>query len=111
MKKEVLGSFEEMVMLIIALLKSEDAYGLAIVDEIKEQTGKRATIGAVHSTIARLEKKGFLETFMGGVTNQRGGRRKRLVRITNAGKSILRDARDTKVSLWSQIPDLALKSI
>ena len=98
MKKEVLGAFEEMVMLIIAVLK-EDAYGLAIVDEIKHQTGKRATIGAVHATVARLEKKGFLETFMGGATNERGGRKKRMIRITNTGKNVLTESRDTKVSL------------
>jgi DNA-binding PadR family transcriptional regulator len=110
MNKEVLGAFEEMVMLITALLDKE-AYGLAIVDEIKRQTGKKATIGAVHSTVARLEKKGLLETYMGGATKERGGRRKRFIRITNAGKTLLIASRDTKVNLWSQIPDLAIKSI
>ena len=110
MKKEVLGAFEEMVMLIIAVLQ-DDAYGLAIVDEIKNQTGKKATIGAVHATVSRLEKKGLLETFMGGATNERGGRKKRLIRITNTGKNVLMESRDTKVNLWAQIPDLSLNNI
>ena len=60
MGKDYLGEFEELVMLIIAMMKDE-AYGLAICDEIRNETGRKATIGAVHATVARLEKKGFVD--------------------------------------------------
>lgn len=107
MDKEYLGEFEELVMLMVALMKDE-AYGLAICDEIENQTGRPASIGAVHATVARLEKKGFVETYMGGSTNERGGRRKRLIQMTNLGKSTLVRSRDAKVKLWTQIPELAI---
>ncbi len=105
MSKDYLGEFEELVLLVIALL-GDDAYGLGVRDEIKEQTGRSTTIGAVHATIARLEKKGFVETYIGGASHARGGRRKRLIQLTQTGKSVLAKSRETKIKLWDQIPDI-----
>lgn len=107
MSKEYLGEFEELVLLLVAMMKDE-GYGLGICDEIKKQTGRNATIGAVHATVARLESKGFVETLMGGATNERGGRRKRLIRITQIGRETLIRHRDAKMKLWKQIPELAM---
>lgn len=107
MSKEVLGEFEELVLLIIASLK-EDAYGLAICDEIENQTKRKATIGAVHATVARLEKKQLVTTQMGGSTNERGGRRKRLITLTSMGKNALIKSRDEKIQLWKLIPELSV---
>ena len=110
MGKEYLGEFEELVLLITALMKDR-AYGLAICDEIMSQTDRKVTIGAVHATVARLEKKGYVETYMSEATNERGGRRKRMVRITAVGKAALVKARDAKVKLWTQIPDLSIDNL
>ena len=108
MGKEHLGEFEELILLMIMLLKDE-AYGLAIRKELKEQANRTVTIGAVHGTVNRLEKKGFIESRLGGASDLRGGRRKRLFTITSAGKSILERSRDAKVTLWSKIPELAIQ--
>lgn len=110
MGKETLGEFEELVLLMVTLLK-DDAYGLAVCDEIKEQTGRSATIGAVHATLNRLEDKGFVESHLGDPTKERGGRRKRLFKLTAFGKKTLVESRDVKVSIWTQIPELSLKTI
>lgn len=107
MGKDYLGEFEELVLLITALMKNK-AYGLAICDEIKSQTDRNVTIGAVHATVARLEKKGYVETYMSESTKERGGRRKRMVRVTAAGRDALVKARDAKVRLWTQIPTLSI---
>ncbi len=107
MKKDHLGEFEELILLIIVLLK-EDAYGLAIRSALHEQANRTVTIGAVHGTVNRLEKKGLITSRMGGATEERGGRRKRLFKITAAGRKALLGARDTRVYLWGQIPELAL---
>ncbi|MCG8307651.1 MAG: PadR family transcriptional regulator [Cytophagales bacterium] len=56
----------------------------------------------------RLEKKGFIQSRLGGATELRGGRRKRLFTITAYGKKVLQKSRDVKVNLWNQIPELAL---
>ncbi len=110
MSKEHLGEFEELVLLMIMLLK-EDAYGLAIRHALKEHAQRTVTIGAVHGTVNRLEKKGFIESALGGASDLRGGRRKRLFTITGAGKSILEKSRDAKVSLWGKIPEMAIQQV
>ena len=109
MSKENLGEFEEMVLLMIALLK-EEAYGLGISDELKKQSGRSATIGAVHATLSRLEDKGLVESSLGEPTKERGGRRKRLFNITAFGKKALLQSKDTKVNIWAQIPELSFKT-
>ena len=107
MGKEYIGEFEELILLLIVMLK-EDAYGLAIRKALKEHADRTVTIGAVHGTVNRLEKKGLVESSLGGATESRGGRRKRIFTITAAGKKALHRSRDIKVNLWSQIPELAV---
>ena len=107
MGKEHIGELEELVLLIIIMLQ-EEAYGLAIRKALQEQASRTVTIGAVHGTVNRLEKKGLLTSHMGGATESRGGRRKRLFTITTAGKESLKRSRDLKVNLWMQIPELSL---
>ncbi|MDN5211946.1 PadR family transcriptional regulator [Fulvivirgaceae bacterium BMA12] len=110
MGKENLGEFEELVLLMIALLK-EDAYGLGICEELKKQTGRSAAIGAVHATLSRLANKGLVKSSLGDPTKERGGRRKRLFTLTASGKKALVRSRDIKVSIWTQIPELSIKTI
>ncbi len=90
------------------ILLGEDAYGLAIRKALQEHANRTVTIGAVHGTVNRLEKKGLLTSHMGGATDSRGGRRKRLFTITTAGKKSLKRSRDLRVNLWKQIPELSL---
>lgn len=105
MSKEHLGELEELILLIIVMLK-DDAYGLAIQKALKEHSSRSVTIGAVHGTVNRLESKGFIESSFGGATELRGGRHKRLFNITAAGKRALQKSQEVKVNLWQQIPDL-----
>ena len=63
----------------------EDAYGAAIRQEIESATESPCSIGALYTTLDRLEKKGLLKTWMGDATPQRGGRAKRMVRVTAKG--------------------------
>lgn len=110
MKGTQLGEFEELILLIVGVLYPE-AYGLSIRKEIKAQTDRKAAIGAVHSALNRLEKKGFLTSRLAEATHERGGRRKRLFQITAAGKHALEKSRDQRNALWNQIPDLAWKDV
>lgn len=110
MKGTQLGEFEEVVLLIVGVLYP-DAYGLSIRTEIIEQTGRKVAIGAVHSALNRLEKKGFLTSKLSDATHERGGRRKRLFHITSAGKSALERSLHLRTSLWNKISDLAWKGL
>jgi len=80
----MLGEFEYLMVTAAARL-GEDAYGAAIRQEIEEATGCRCSLGALYTTLDRLEAKGFLKTWMGDPTPQRGGRPKRRVHVTAKG--------------------------
>jgi PadR family transcriptional regulator PadR len=80
----MLGEFEYLLLTAAARL-GKDAYGAAIRQEIEEATGRSCSVGALYTTLDRLEAKGLLETRMGDPTPQRGGRQKRMVLVTPKG--------------------------
>jgi DNA-binding PadR family transcriptional regulator len=86
----MIGEFEY-VLLTAAATLAEDAYGAAIREQIENTTGRRCSIGALYTTIDRLESKGMLTTWMGEATAERGGRAKRMVRLTPQGVRAARD--------------------
>jgi DNA-binding PadR family transcriptional regulator len=104
-----LGDFEEVILVVTGILGKGDAYALKIAEEFKRQTGRDVSVGAVHSTLDRLEQKGFVKSGMGEATAIRGGKRKRIFAITALGKRVLREAMDFRMSLWKQYPLLAGK--
>jgi Predicted transcriptional regulators len=108
MKETRLGEFEEVILLLVGIL-GKDAYAFKITEEFESQTGRGSSIGAVHSTLTRLETKGFLKSEMGNSTAERGGRRKRIYTITAYGRRALETSRDFRVSLWRQYPAFADK--
>ena len=80
----MIGEFEYLLISAAARL-GDEAYGAAIREEIEATIGRRCSIGALYTTVDRLETKGFLKTWMGDATPQRGGRAKRMVRVTPKG--------------------------
>ena len=108
MRRTYLGEFEELILLMIAILDG-DAYGVTVSQEIEQQTGRIVTFGAVHNTLIRLEEKGFVISEMGGATTERGGRRKRLFKLTALGKTALTDIQQLRNKLWNLMPDATLK--
>ena len=107
MAREFLGDFEEMILTGVAALQ-ENAYGAAITIEIEQWLGRKVTLSAVHVTLYRLEDKGYIKSTVGGATNERGGRRKRIYTITSAGISILKAMKETRIDLWKIVPQLKL---
>lgn len=110
MKGTNLGEFEEMVLLTIAVLVNE-AYSVAICDELEKTLSRPAKLGVVHAVLNRLEDKGYVKSKLGEATSARGGKRKRYYTVTNGGKAALVKAREMREQLWNRIPDFALKII
>lgn len=106
-EKIQIGEFEELVLLIVAIL-NENAYGVKVMEEITEQTARKVNISAVHTAMDRLEKKGFLKSYFGGATSERGGRRKRFFSVTNLGVQVLEINRQVRNRLFDQIPNVVL---
>jgi DNA-binding PadR family transcriptional regulator len=97
-----LGEFEQVTLLAVARLR-EDAYGVAIRQEIEKQAHRSVAIGSVYATLDRMERRGFISSTMGKPTPERGGRAKRFYRLSPAGLKALRDARATLDRFWENL--------
>lgn len=107
MAKNELGEFEQIVLLSVLRL-GEGAYGATIRMEIESVTGRSATIGAVHATLERIERKGFVSSWMGKATARRGGKAKRHFKIEASGVKALKKTRATLQRLYA---GLSLRSL
>ena len=106
---ELLGPLELIVLLALVRLK-DNAYGMTVRREIEERTGRDISIGAVYATLERLEGKGYLRSFTGEPTAERGGRAKRLFRIEaegeralNASQEVIRKMTAGMASQWGTV--------
>ncbi len=106
MGNKSLGEFEEIVLLTVAILY-EDAYGVAIKKDIETRLNRNVSVGAMRTALNRLEKKSFLKSHFGEVTKERGGKRKRYFRVTQAGKAALEQVMESRKKLWEAIPSMA----
>ncbi len=86
----MLGEFEYLIITAAANLGNE-AYGAAMRETIETTAGRACSLGALYTTLDRLEAKGLVETWMGEPTQQRGGRARRMVRVSGAGAAAARE--------------------
>jgi PadR family transcriptional regulator PadR len=106
MKQHSLGEFEELVLLLVAAQHNE-AYGVTILEGLEENLGKKVNISAIHVTLKRIEDKGFVKSRYGGITEERGGRRKKFYVITALGKKVLDSQYELRSSIYKQIPKIS----
>jgi PadR family transcriptional regulator PadR len=102
MKGERIGEFEELLLLAVWALE-EPVYGVPVQQYIEKASGRPISMGAVYAGLDRIEDKGLVRSESGDVTPQRGGKRKRLFTITNAGCRTLRELREIREQLWRAI--------
>lgn len=105
-----LGEFEELVLLTVAA-QHDQAYGVSIHDFLTEETKKKINISAIHVALKRLEKKGFVGSSFGGITEERGGRRKKYYVVTALGKKVLDASHDLRTGIYQRIPSIQFTSI
>ena len=106
MKNHSLGEFEELVLLVVAGLDGE-AYGVNIQETLISNLSRNINISAVHVALKRLDDKGFVKSKFGGITEERGGRRKKFYTITGLGKRVLDEQYELRISLYKQIPKIS----
>ena len=107
-KGGTLGELEHVVLLALARLGADEAYGMAIVDEIGRRTGRDVSVGAVYSALDRMERKGLLVSSVGDPSPERGGRARRFYGLREEGREALVDARGAFESLWRDLDLSAL---
>lgn len=106
MRQETLGEFEQCLLLAVAQL-GDQAYGVTIRQEIETRTGRDIALGALYTSLGRLDQKGYLRSKMSDPTPQRGGRSKRYFTLTAAGGLALRQSRERLARMWDGLtPDL-----
>ena len=98
-KEKFLGEFEQMLLLAILRLGS-DAYGTTIRQLLAETINRDVTIGALYTTLERLEKKGMLDSKVGEATTERGGRAKKYFKVSAKGEFALKRSKSALTSLW-----------
>jgi DNA-binding PadR family transcriptional regulator len=99
------GSLELAALLSVARLGS-DAYGLLVRRDLAERTGRDYSVGAVYTTLQRLEDKGLLTSHAGEPLPVRGGRSRRPGTLTGAGARARREAERHATSIWAGVGSL-----
>ena len=95
---EYLGNFEHLILLAIVRHR-EMGYGLTIADEIVTRTGRRISIGAVYTTLDRLERKGLVDSVIEQGTTERDNRRRRRYHITKDGLQALAETQNAVAAM------------
>jgi DNA-binding PadR family transcriptional regulator len=98
MSDRAAGEFETLVLLALVRL-GEEAYGVTVRQEIEERTGRAVTSGAVYTALERLESRGYVRSWTGEPTSERGGRRKRHFAIEAAGAVALQRSREALAAM------------
>jgi PadR family transcriptional regulator, regulatory protein PadR len=102
MRDATLGTLELTVLLAVARL-GDEAYGLAIRRDVSARTGREHSVGAVYTTLYRLEEKGLVSSSASEPLPVRGGRSRRQFRLTDAGRRAVAEAQRVTASVWAGI--------
>lgn len=105
-----LGEFEELVLLSVAA-QHDKAYGVSIFEFLTTEMEKKINISAIHVALKRLQKKGFVSSREGGITAERGGRRKKFYIVTAFGKQVLDAQHDLRSRIYNKIPQISFSQV
>lgn len=96
----ITSDFEYLVISEVMRL-GRSGYTVPIAESLSKKRGKRIQLGAVHTSLRRLEQKGFLTSRMGEPTEERGGKAKRLYAVTGAGHAAMRSRQTEARAIYS----------
>lgn len=102
---KLLTRSEELLLLAIWKLQ-KNAYGVTIREELKKMTGKQWAFGALFVSLERLVQKNLLNSFLSDPTPERGGRSKRIYKLTKSGLKELKEIKALQESIWKDAPEL-----
>ncbi len=105
-----LSRSEELILIAIWRLKG-DAYVVTIREELKKMTGETWAVGALFITLDRMVSKGYLDSRFSAPTALRGGRSKRLYKLTPSAVDALNAIRRLQASVWRDIPAITKKEL
>jgi DNA-binding PadR family transcriptional regulator len=104
MKGDRLGEFEEFTLLAVRAL-GDRTYAVPVQQFVEDVTGRNVSLGAVYAALARLESKGFVASSMSEATAQRGGKSRRIYRVTPHGLRTARELHRARQKIWTAIAE------
>lgn len=102
MNDVTISNQEELVLLTVGSLQP-DAYAYGIKKEIHAEAGHSWSLGTIHTILYRLENNGLLRSELGGSSNKRGGRSKRLFFLTSKGYDVINEVQEVRKAMWSKL--------
>lgn len=106
MPTDSLAEFELLVMLAALRLGPDEAYTVSISDDITQRTGRSVRRANVYTTLQRLERKDLVSTRLSAPRTERGGRPRRLVEVTSAGRAAVRMTTEGIAAMAAGLGDL-----
>ena len=106
--KKLLTRAEELVLVAVWLLQ-ENAYCVPIREQLMEVTKRKWSFGSIYDALDRLEKKGYLKSFLSEPQKLRGGRSKRIYQHTKAGLQAMIEIKNVQEKIWDGIAILAIE--
>jgi PadR family transcriptional regulator, regulatory protein PadR len=106
MARQTLAEFEELVLLMVAALHDE-VYGVSVLENLEGELDRKLNISAIHVALTRMEEKGYVKSRFGGITEDRGGRRKKYYVITALGKRMLDEQYALRNNIYKRIPKIS----
>lgn len=101
---KLLTRAEELILLAVWKLAG-NAYCVPIRAQLSEITGENWSLGSIYMPLDRLVKKGYLQSHLSDSTPERGGRHKRIYKLTDAGMKALLRVRQVQANMWQDVPD------
>jgi len=98
-------TINEQILLLTILKLQDNAYGVPIMEKVRDTTQKKIVYGTLYNSLDNLVQKGYVVTLRGEPTPERGGRSKVYYSLTEKGKTALQKAKELQVFLWEGVPD------
>ncbi len=85
-----LGEFEQLILFSVLQL-GDNAYGVAIRENIEERTGRVVSSGSIYTALGRMRSRGLVKSRVGQPTAGKAGRPRKYYALEPSGARALRD--------------------
>ena len=102
---ELLSRIEEYLLLAVVDLR-DNAYGVTLRENLSETVGKNLSLALIYVSLDRLVGHGLLEATLSAPEPVRGGRAKRIYKVTAAGLHVLSEHYELQQRVWKNAPAL-----
>ena len=105
---KLLSRSDELLLLAVYRLKKE-AYAFTIRQHLKKITGKSWAYGALYISLERLVQKGYMTSYLTDPTPERGGKSKRIYRLTSEAVGVLKEIKEVQKAMWEGLGELEVE--